>query len=457
MTNVEKRYLELRDAALDGRATQAEIQELESIAMASPERIRDFAEAAGLHGDLCLLGIEARDQRPAEKLETREKSKLGLWQLIPWAIGLAASILLIVTFWNRNPSESPSTETFAVLEQTVECLWQTSTMPLAEGQRLGTGRLRLASGFASLRFDNQTQLNLEGPAELQILDPMHCRLVSGTAVITVRDGLRGFVVDTPNGRLIDQGTSFGVSVKSVGASVVEVFDGRVDIEVAATGETRSMTEQTSAWLLPEQIVAASEYRVPLEQNSGHLTQIIAAQGNGGDIWVQRNPNIRKGPEDLLLVKKSSEQIGFDRQIRLRFDLRNLSDQPIQRTSLQLTAVPSGIGFASRTPDATFSIYGRSIPPGTPRLSLETTQWLDLQTETADWLLLDRFVIPKGIQSGAHNIESTRLDELLNQHRDGVIELVIIRDTPETMGGGLVHAFASSRHESIPGPTLRVWQ
>ncbi|WDQ17814.1 hypothetical protein [Rhodopirellula sp. P2] len=66
--------------------------------------------------------------------------------------------------------------------------------------------------------------------------------------------------------------------------------------------------------------------MPLEQNSGQLTQIIAAQGNGGDIWVQTNPNIRKGPEDLLLVKKSSEQIGFDRQIRLRFDLRNLSDQ-----------------------------------------------------------------------------------------------------------------------------------
>ncbi|WP_338020133.1 FecR domain-containing protein [Rhodopirellula sp. P2] len=77
-------------------------------------------------------------------------------------------------------------------------------------------------------------------------------------MITVRDGLRGFVVDTPNGRLIDQGTSFGVSVKSGGASVVEVFDGQVDIEVAATGETRSLTEQTSAWLLPQQILSAKQ-------------------------------------------------------------------------------------------------------------------------------------------------------------------------------------------------------
>lgn len=453
----QKRFLELRDAALDGRATQEEIRELESIAMASPERLREFAEAAAIHGELCLLGTEAREQQPTATPVTRETKGSRTWRSITWAMALAASVLVATALWNRNANPADSNETFAVLETTVECLWQTSTVPLAEGQRLGVGHLRLASGFASLRFDNETQLDLEGPADLQILDPMHCRLASGTAVVTVRDGLRGFVVDTPTGRLTDQGTSFGVSVKSDGASVVEVFDGRVDLEVRETGETRSLTQQTSAWLLSQQILSPNEYRLPSTNDARRLTQIFTSQGDGGDVWIQRDPKNRKGPEDLLLVKKSDELIEFDRQIRLRFDFRGLADQPIERAALQLTAVPSGIGFASRTPDSTFSVYGRSLPNEAPPLSPNTVPWLDLETETSDWSLVDRFVIPKGSQSESHTIESASLNDLVNQHRSDIIELAIVRDTPETMGGGLVHAFASSRHESIPGPTLRVWQ
>ncbi|MCC9643604.1 FecR family protein [Rhodopirellula sp. JC740] len=453
----DARFRDLRDAFLDGRLKEDEASELESLTMASEKRVREFSEMAGLHGELCLLGIEGRDSLASNESENQTTNASSTGQKVALAVGLAATLLVALGLWKTSPVRTSANNTFAVLETTVECLWQTSTVPLVEGQRLGAARLQLASGFASLRFDNQTQVNLEGPAELHIIDAMHCRLASGTVVVTVRDGMRGFVVDTPNGRLTDQGTSFGVSVKPAGEAMVEVFDGKVDLEVRETGQTQRLTERSSAWLLPQQILPPSDYSVPNDTDFRQMTQIITAQGLGADQWIQRDPNERKGPEDLLLVKKSDELHEFDRQIRLRFDLRGLENLPIQLGSLQLTATPSGLGFASRTPDSTFSVYGRTLDPDADLAPLTATPWIDPPIDSSDWSLMHRFVIPKGVQSGAHVIESPQLVELLRRSQTGIIELLIVRDTQETLGGGLVHAFASSRHETLPGPTLRVWQ
>lgn len=55
--------------------------------------------------------------------------------------------------------------------------------------------------------------------------------------------------------------------------------------------------------------------------------------------------------------KESDKPEYDRRIHLRFDLSNVTTADAERATLQLTATPSGIGFVSRTPDSTFSVYG----------------------------------------------------------------------------------------------------
>jgi hypothetical protein len=69
--------------------------------------------------------------------------------------------------------------------------------------------------------------------------------------------------------------------------------------------------------------------------------------------------------------------------------------------------------------------------------------------------LGRFTIPRGIQTGSFGIEGEALEAFLNEDGNRRATLLIVRETSETRGGGLVHAFASSRHPSLAPPTLKL--
>lgn len=450
----QTRFNELCDAVLDERATDEQIRELESLVLGSPEFLRQYAQAAALHGDLSLLGSENEGSHTEALLPPEQKAVDDALPAPPkaWQAGLIAIAASLVIAFAVNSllgrGDTVEKNTFAVLETTFGCLWQQSSIPTNQGQRLGAGHLQLAEGIASLRFDNGAIVDIEGPAHLEIQDSMHCTLHRGTLVVALDGDLDGFVVDTPNGRLVDQGTSFGVSVKEDGRSVVEVFDGLVDVEHGATGQKRRLKEEESAWLLADGIT--SEDDDTLAPEKGELVQFVTGVGQGSDVWLQRDPSIRKGPDDLLLAKRSLSLMEYDRQIHLRFDLSEFDAGGIKRAQLQLTAVPSGIGFASRTQDCQFSVLGRFRSEG------DRAKWL-LNAEAAEMLKVGEFTIPKGIQSGAFSIDSSELVAMLKKSEGKLLELVVLRETQESQQGGLVHAFASSRHESLPGPILRVWK
>lgn len=449
----QKRFNELCNAVLDERATDEQIQELESLVLGSPELRRQYAQTAALHGDLSLLGSENEGSHTEAWFPPEQKAVDDATAASPkaWQVGLIAiaASLLVAFALNSLLGRSDVTEepTFAVLESTVGCLWQESSIPTNQGQRLGAGQLQLAEGIASLRFDNGAIVDIEGPVHLEIQDAMHCTLHRGTLVVALDGELDGFVVDTPNGRLIDQGTSFGVSVKEDGRSVVEVFDGLVDVEHGATGQKQRLKEEESVWLLSEGIAITDDTLAP---EKGELVQFVTGVGQGNDVWLQRDPSIRKGPDDLLLAKRSLSLGEYDRQIHLRFDLSEFDAGGIQRAQLQLTAVPSGIGFASRTEDCRFSVLASFTSEAAG------AKWL-LDDEAEAMLKVGEFTIPKGIQSGAFSIDSSELVEILKSSEGQLLELVVLRETQESQQGGLVHAFASSRHESLPGPILRVWK
>ena len=201
------------------------------------------------------------------------------------------------------------------------------------------------------------------------------------------------------------------------------------------------------WLLSEGIAITDDTLAP---EKGELVQFVTGVGQGNDVWLQRDPSIRKGPDDLLLAKRSLSLGEYDRQIHLRFDLSEFDAGGIQRAQLQLTAVPSGIGFASRTEDCRFSVLASFTSEAAG------AKWL-LDDEAEAMLKVGEFTIPKGIQSGAFSIDSSELVEILKSSEGQLLELVVLRETQESQQGGLVHAFASSRHESLPGPILRVWK
>jgi hypothetical protein len=92
---------------------------------------------------------------------------------------------------------------------------------------LGRGRARLESGEATLQLDNGVELQLRGPAELEMLSVDHGVLHRGQLSARVPEGAIGFRVDAPGVNVVDLGTEFSLAVDGSGQPKVHVFKGKV--------------------------------------------------------------------------------------------------------------------------------------------------------------------------------------------------------------------------------------
>ena len=463
------RLIELASAYREGRIEDAEVAELDAMLAESPAALDAFVEIGILVAELShfqensLACDEAvpkqRLGRPAVTLTTAAVS----W-IRPASLGaLAATLLLAVSLWcwsslNRDVS-------FAQLESMSGCLWAESATSTHQGQRIGVGHFRLAEGIAAIRFDNGTKVDLEGPAHVELLAQDRCQLHSGKLVVTVENDFTGFMVETPNGRLIDQGTSFGVSVEEDGVSVVEVFDGRVDVVHRVSGESRSLGEEAAVRLLPKTIIDESEYTPPATHEETNVLQVTTATGRGADCWIWRNPDKGVGPGPLLLARTAQQRFSrLDRRICLRFDLSDIPTADVERATLRVTATPSGSGFASKSFDTTFAAYGvvdNSLDNSLDNWSPEQLSWqqlpgvIDDASQASAVRLLGRFTIPKGQQSGTFVVEGHELTELVRDDSNQLVSIVFVSET-EGKKGTLTYAFAGSSHETLRAPTLRLW-
>ena len=122
-----------------------------------------------------------------------------------------------------------------------------SVNSLKPGMQIIPGPLTVEGGQVQLEFLNGVQINVEGPAELQILSVDTATLISGKAAVRVPSGTRGFVLNTPDAAIVDLGTEFAVSVGKQGASEVHVVNGKVDVSLLGNdGNTLTSLSVTKA-------------------------------------------------------------------------------------------------------------------------------------------------------------------------------------------------------------------
>ncbi|WP_169980817.1 FecR domain-containing protein [Tautonia rosea] len=110
------------------------------------------------------------------------------------------------------------------LVEGIDCRWRIP--PALQAGRFSAGAIALASGAAELRFDSGTNLILQGPCELSVESTDSARLRAGTLVVEVTEVSVGFTLETPEARIIDEGTEYAVSLDE-DATEVHVFDGSV--------------------------------------------------------------------------------------------------------------------------------------------------------------------------------------------------------------------------------------
>jgi hypothetical protein len=153
----------------------------------------------------------------------RVEHKVSRLAVITSILSIAA-LVLIGIFVYMNPR---TTQPVGVLTKTVNAKWLNKTGTFETGQDLQKGLLYLEQGLAQICFESGAKVILEGPAQVELLGVNSMNVLAGKIVATVRRDAVGFVVDTPQGKILDLGTEFGIQVNQNGQSQVHVFQGEV--------------------------------------------------------------------------------------------------------------------------------------------------------------------------------------------------------------------------------------
>jgi ferric-dicitrate binding protein FerR (iron transport regulator) len=262
---VPERLQGLIDGYLDGCLDEAQTRELEECLSADADLRAHFARYAHLHVDLHL---EARalgaTERVVERIEQSLQGRTGSpghSRLLRWVLATAACLLLAAGAWwlaVRRDRETPGGEpAIAWLVNAQNCQWTDSAGPVGD-LRAGT-RVRLERGLAEVRFECGARVVLEGPAQLELLSGHSGRLLRGKLTAHVPTPQAGFEIVSPQGKVIDLGTEFGISVADNGATEVYVFEGKVEAR-ATPGQARavSLTQNQGARIANGQVTLRSQ-------------------------------------------------------------------------------------------------------------------------------------------------------------------------------------------------------
>lgn len=464
--------LELAHGYVERSLNENQLRELEARLEAELEARRIFSDFthdhAALHWRQVSEPTNADIEENIEALSDLRPRRLPtLWQAC--AAGAVISLLALVLLQSRA---QPTEAAFASMEKTESARWESGDLPTSEGVRLEAGTLKLTRGLATIAFDSGAEVILEAPAVLELVDEMNCVLHSGTAVAEVTQPAEGFRIETPTANVIDHGTRFVVNVEpGTGATKTQVFEGLVEVKLPGseesvqleTGQQNFVAGNTLGDAVPKNEEGTWFKAAPSDTQGPDWKMLTTDSPDATDGYVWCGKPNNHVSDELLLLKNSSDLAGPHRKAYLKFALASLGNNPIQDAELRLHFTPTGWGLASLLGDSHFQVYGITADEldawSQEKLTWEnapaniTNSGTDLQSESAT--LLGTFTIPRGVQSGTFGIRGEKLARFLNRDSNRFATLVVIRSTMETRSGGLVHAFASKRHPSLPAPQLLV--
>lgn len=94
--------------------------------------------------------------------------------------------------------------------------------------------LELTDGAIELTFDAGAQVTVFAPADFTIMSSTSIECKRGRVTTLVGERGKGFIVLTPQAKVVDLGTQFGLSVSDSGETEVVVFQGSVNMSSAGT-------------------------------------------------------------------------------------------------------------------------------------------------------------------------------------------------------------------------------
>ncbi|MEK0445322.1 MAG: hypothetical protein RLZZ399_643 [Verrucomicrobiota bacterium] len=262
---------ELLDRLLDGDLPEPEEASLVERLEKDPEAMAWFAQRALLHTGL-HTSLRRRSLQHSALVDLRHhstvQSKLAWIRL---GVGMAAaSVFAAGLLWLNTAYAGVRVEILA----SRDC----PQAEFREGMIRRLKTLELAQGNLHLRLPSGVSLEISSPATLNLLDPMHVRLLNGRVTADVGDRGKGFVMETPQARLVDRGTRFGVDASDPLRTDVIVLQGKVEVYDSSQKDPKT----TPTVLKAGNAVSVVQRRV---------SRIVSISGTGGaNEWSARTPN-----------------------------------------------------------------------------------------------------------------------------------------------------------------------
>jgi ferric-dicitrate binding protein FerR (iron transport regulator) len=223
MTQSELDNLLMRWSA--GELSEAESAALDARLQADPQARQRLREHAMLDEVLRELPM------PEQAIDLKEACATRMPARLMWSVMAIAAVLAVVVaggLWFRGRFHFQPVQ--------------------AQGEKPFEARsIRLASGSAKISLPAVGYMVVDGPADVDLIDPMRVRVSEGRIRIRVTEKTgRGFVVETPHGNVTDLGTEFGLDVPKGGKTGLVVFDGMVDLEVRPEDGARPDKDASTA-------------------------------------------------------------------------------------------------------------------------------------------------------------------------------------------------------------------
>lgn len=458
--------IELCDRLLDGSLTPEEHDRLEKLVIGDQKLRKLYVEYLQLNSHLAHHHSLATASHPrALSLPVQEKKTISFPRVILKAAA-AIALIGIVAASTWTLAKRPSS--IAVLQQAEGVRWNNCTLPTEPGSNLSAGRISLFEGLATLNFKSGAQVIVEGPAELELIDAMKCRLHNGSLVAHIPESAHGFAVITDHATLIDHGTDFGIRTDRSGNASVQVMKGEVELRHKneakpvrlVTQQMTSISADTIQPVVPADVEVANTRK--RESSKAFAHEITSATGRGAATYVT-SPDTPKHFSDTLLLLKNANIKNFLRKAVIRFDLNSANvPKDINKARLTLHFEATGYGFAALGGNARIVVYAVT-DDSADNWPAEGLEWEDAPAFNADAGRVDEtkavkvgeFTMPRGTLRGPFSIESPVLLDRLRADGNRLLTLIVVRENPLELPSGVVHGFAGNRHPDLPPPTIHL--
>lgn len=317
---------EMLDGALDDDQRADLLERVESDEAARKLYLDQVATHTALQAVLadCLpqkVGVPEIDGKSQSTFVSKSR-----WPAIAVIGSLAAIILLllgsIAYLGSREPKvvQSGNPPHPAMITQAVGA-YDSDGVAIRSGQNVESGGLSVDRGVVRIDFVNGARLAVEGPAKIEVVDEMRVVLLSGIITATIPGSAIGFVVDTGTARVVDLGTSFGVSVGDDGTTDVCVFEGEVTVRrKGSTASQPALVREGEAVRAFESspTVDSADYEVAAFENAWPVNSGVL-QTTGSIRFVSPGPDFHPGnyeDNEHIVVFPERHAVTPDESIRV---------------------------------------------------------------------------------------------------------------------------------------------